>query len=140
MAKLIPSKLTITRSQKGKLIQEAEKQTPTEACGVLAGENGAVKRIFPITNVSGDPFRYTLDPEEQLAAFFSIEELGLELVAFFHSHPHSLPVPSPTDIRKSTYPEIPHIIIGKEEGKWVLRAFLIGDQGYTQLDLDIVPN
>jgi proteasome lid subunit RPN8/RPN11 len=140
MAELIPNKLTITQAQREELIKLADEQMPGEACGVIGGEYGKAKQIFPIRNISGNPFRYTMDPEGQVAAFFKIDELGLEIAAMFHSHPHSVPVPSSTDIHESNYPDIPHIIIGKEDGEWALRAYLINNQDYTQLDLDTIPN
>jgi proteasome lid subunit RPN8/RPN11 len=140
MAELIPNKLTITQLQKEKLIKLAEELVPGEVCGVIGGENGKAKQIFPIRNISGNPFRYMMDPEGQVAAFFKIDELGLEIVAIFHSHPHSVPVPSPTDINESTYPDIPHIIIGKEDGEWALKAYLINNQDYTQIKLDVISN
>ena len=39
-------------------------------------------------------------------------ETGLDLLGFYHSHPHSVPVPSPTDLAESTYPDALQIIVG----------------------------
>jgi proteasome lid subunit RPN8/RPN11 len=140
MAELIPTKLTLTQTQKEELIRLAEGQMPGEVCGVIGGENGEAKEIFPIRNISGNPFTYLMDPEEQVSVFFKLDEIGLELTAIFHSHPHSAPVPSPTDIRESRYPDTPHIIIGMENGEWVLKAYLMTDQEYSQIELEINPN
>lgn len=138
MAELTPRRLIISQSQVDKLIAEAEKQTPNEACGLIAGENGMAKIIFPLTNISENPFTFLMEPGEQISTLFRIEELGLELAAIFHSHPHSPPIPSPTDIMESHYPDIPYIIIGKEDGEWALKVFLINNQIYDELDLIII--
>ena len=77
MAELIPKKITITQTQKKQLINLAEDQIPGEACGVIGGENGVAKEVFPIRNISRNTFTYKMDPEEQVAAFFEIDEMGL---------------------------------------------------------------
>lgn len=135
MVELNPGELKITQAQKDRLVELAEKWEPNEACGLIGGENGIAKVVYPITNISEDPFKYRLDPQEQVAAYHEIEELGLQLTAFFHSHPHTIPAPSPTDIAENMYPNIPHLIIGKKRGKWTFQGYLIKDRGYIEIEI-----
>lgn len=82
---------------------EAEKQYPHEACGFIIGnaqnERRAVEFI-PTQNLQNelhakDPVRYprdaktaySIDPREMDAVVGKAKELGMELVAIFHSHP-----------------------------------------------------
>lgn len=45
-------------------------------------------RVFPIRNTHAEPARrYEMDPREQLQAYRAIEEAGLDVVAYYHSHP-----------------------------------------------------
>jgi proteasome lid subunit RPN8/RPN11 len=137
MAKLIPDRLQLTVRHKDQLIAAAEKASPREVCGLLAGSSGKASRIFAITNISPEPSRFTMHPQEQISAFYEIEKLGLEVVAIYHSHPFSNPYPSATDIRECYFPEIPQLIIGKKDNTWALQAFLIQDGEWSMLDLEI---
>ena len=44
--------------------------------------------MFPIRNEHADAERrYRMDPREQLHAYRAIEDAGLDVVAYYHSHP-----------------------------------------------------
>ena len=79
------------------------------ACGLLAGTAldgvGQVKIAIPVSNALHSPVRFRMAAEEQLAAFLHIEELGFELLAIYHSHPHGPASPSSTDLAEAFYPE-----------------------------------
>jgi len=67
-----------------------------------------------------------MDPAELIGAMRHLREAGQELVAIYHSHPYSAPYPSATDLDQNQYPEVAHLIIGREEGEWRVRAFQLG--------------
>ncbi len=62
------------------------------------------RRRLPTRNLAGDPNRFLIDPEEHIAARREGRRRGLELVGFYHSHPHSPAVPSATDLAEAAYP------------------------------------
>ena len=39
-------------------------------------------------------------------------DAGLDVVGFYHSHPHSAPAPSETDLALATYPNHLYVIVG----------------------------
>ena len=78
-----------------------------------------------------------MDPKEQISTFYQIENQGFKLLAFYHSHPFSPPIPSPTDLAEWTYPEIPLVLIGNISGEWKLFAFLLDGENFTQIELKI---
>jgi proteasome lid subunit RPN8/RPN11 len=56
--------------------------------GILAGTGEHVVRVYPIRNAHTDPVRrYEMDPREQLHAYRDIEDAGLDVIAYYHSHP-----------------------------------------------------
>jgi proteasome lid subunit RPN8/RPN11 len=56
--------------------------------GILAGTGERVERVFPVRNTHADPQRrYQMDPRDQLQAYRDIEDAGLEVIAYYHSHP-----------------------------------------------------
>ncbi len=117
---------------------------PEECCGLLAGRDGAGTARFPITNLpSSDPaiadlqvppdrrLRYVMDPKEQLVAFKAMREAGIDLLAIYHSHPHSPAYPSATDIRLAFYPDV-HFLIISPIDRPTIRAFRIIDGQVTE--------
>ncbi|QKY21934.1 M67 family metallopeptidase (plasmid) [Halolamina sp. CBA1230] len=82
---------------------------PEEACGVLAGEYGeaesTVLEAHPTENAADTPeIRYYIDPEEQLAVIEEIEDSGLDVVGFYHTHPAGPTQPSETDAERAAWP------------------------------------
>src|SRR3989442_12282358 len=97
--------LELSRDQAGALIKHAEEESPNECCGLLAGRNGRVERVYPGTNVDHSPYTYLMDPKEQLAAFKEMEAGGWDLCGFYHSDTHRPAYPSSTDDAKPFLPD-----------------------------------
>ncbi len=84
------------------MIEHSRLENPNECCGILAGTEGKVTKLYRIQNSTPSPFRYVMDPNEQLKAMKDADERSLDLMAFYHSHTHSPAYPSDTDIRMAT--------------------------------------
>ncbi len=95
----------------------AAELAPQEACGLIAGRSDLVMKVYPLTNAIHSPFRFRLDPREQLQAFFDIEARGWQLLAIYHSHPNGPATPSPIDIREAYYPQSLHPDLVPEPGE-----------------------
>jgi proteasome lid subunit RPN8/RPN11 len=87
-------------------------------CGILAGRTEAtgdreVVAAFPVRNVSPAPeSEYLLDPEEQLRVTLRIEdELGLDLIGFYHSHPAGPAHLSATDLARASWPGASYLLV-----------------------------
>lgn len=121
-----------------------ESSLPNEACGLLAGARHTVQMVLPIANEALSPTRFRMGAKDQLRAFRSIEEAGLELVGIFHSHPAEVgdradmvPGPSATDIREAAYPVV-QVIWFKEQGLWSTKGFWIEGGHVSAVPLQIV--
>lgn len=118
--------LRLTDEQAGEIIRHARREYPNEACGLLAGRDGQVEKVYPMTNADHSPVSYRLDPEEQYHAMIDIEERGWEIVAIYHSHVASPAYPSPTDVEMAYYPDSLYLIISlANRERPALRAFHI---------------
>ena len=118
--------LHITEEQIEEMIRHARREYPSEACGLLAGKDGRVEKVYQMTNADHSQVTYRLDPEEQYHAFMEIEEEGWELLAIYHSHSHSPAYPSATDLELAFYPDSLYLIISLAYGaKPTIRAFRI---------------
>jgi proteasome lid subunit RPN8/RPN11 len=84
---------------------------PAECCGVLIGRSDEVVEAVRTRNLSNDPNRYELDPKDHIGARRTARDRGLEVVGFYHSHPHSEPEPSIADLAEATYPGHLYVIV-----------------------------
>lgn len=82
-----------------------EKSYPEEGAGLILGlsegEHREAKQVLPMPNhFESDERgrRYRLDPQEILQAEERAEQLGLEVIGVFHSHPDHPSAPSQTDL------------------------------------------
>jgi len=120
--------LELSRDQAKALITHAQEEAPNECCGLLAGRNGRVERVYPGTNVDHSPYTYLMDPKEQLAAFKDMEAAELELVGIYHSHTHTAAYPSRTDVAKAFYPDAMYVIVSlAKRDAPDIRAFRVAD-------------
>jgi len=93
--------LRIARSHVDQMIAHARREAPDECWGLLAGRGDRVLGVFPCENGADPaerPFIYRTEPASQRRADDAIGAAGLEIVGIYHSHTHTQPFPSPTDI------------------------------------------
>ena len=125
--------LVIPGALMDEMLGHAAGALPNEACGMLAGKGGKVRRVYRLLNSEPSPVSYAGDPNEQLKAINKIAADGMELIAIYHSHPDSPPVPSITDInraffpgtRELNYPQAAYVIIGLASSRPEVRAYMI---------------
>jgi len=128
--------LCLAAAHRAQMAAHVAAEAPNEACGLLAGAEGASVQLFPITNELKSPTHYSLAPAEQLRAFMQIEERGLQLLAIYHSHPAGPPTPSFTDVAEARYPGVVHLIWTPDaQGVWGCRAFLLDGGEVVEVEI-----
>jgi len=60
--------------------------------------------------------------------------LGLEIVAIYHSHPTSAPVPSRTDLERNYSPHVMNFIISLQDGNPQVRGWWLSDKDFREAD------
>jgi [CysO sulfur-carrier protein]-S-L-cysteine hydrolase len=93
--------LRIARGLVDQMIAHARQEAPDECWGLLAGTGDRVLGVFPCENGAEPeerPFRYRTEPRSQRLADDQIGANGWEILGIYHSHTHTQPYPSPTDI------------------------------------------
>ncbi len=133
---LRPQPMVIARPLLEELIAHAREEYDAECCGLIAyadgtgGEGdgaGLAVRVQRAVNVhagrkdaSGRDAgrkRFEIDGRELLRALNEFEDEGLELGAIYHSHTHTEPYPSQTDINfAANWPGLEWIIVGLANG------------------------
>jgi proteasome lid subunit RPN8/RPN11 len=120
------------------MVEHAKKESPLECCGILGGKDHAVEKAFELQNVDQSSVRYTMAPQEQLKVFEEMEKESMEMMAIYHSHTHTIPFPSETDVKLAFYPEVSSIIISLREKDPVVKAFRIGKEAIYPEEIDVI--
>jgi len=95
------------------LIAHAREESPRECCGLLLGRGDEVAEVCRARNVASSPAtRFVNDPKDHIDARRDGRARGLEILGFYHSHPHGAAVPSATDVAEAAYPGSVYAIIG----------------------------
>ena len=128
------------------MIAHAVADDPNECCGILAGSDGAIVRLYRITNTAHSPYRYLMQPQEQLNAMLDSDRNGWDVLAFYHSHTHSAAYPSATDVRMAQESGwlgkyVIYILVSLEDkANPAVRMFNIAEDGQiTEAPFEIIP-
>ena len=141
------------------MIAAARSAAPHECCGLLAGRDGLISHHYPITNVIATQdeavkatfpqakiaelerlspeekadIAFWMDMKEMFAAQKDMRAKGVDILASYHSHPHSPARLSSSDIKVLSYwHDIIHIVVSLEvPATPVLHAFRIAKDQVT---------
>ncbi len=122
-----------------RMIDHAKEEKPLECCGILGGRGRTVEKVFELQNAEGSAIRYSISPEDQLKVFIEMERECMEMIAVYHSHPHTLSYPSETDVKMAFYPDVASVIISlKEEDHPVVNGFLIKEEAIYPEEIEVI--
>ena len=131
--------LTLARAMVDEIIAHARQDVPNEACGIIAGKDGAATRLYRMTNVQASPYRYEMDGKEVLRLLRELDDREEEFLVIYHSHTHTEAYPSPTDVRLAAgWPDAHYVLVSLADEPPPVRAFRITDSEITEIDLRIV--
>lgn len=124
------------------VIDAARAGVPNESCGLLvgsayAGDGGSPARYVPLRNAAESPYRYLIDPQEQLHVWLALEDAGEVPWAIVHSHVASAAVPSATDVGLAYFPESLYVICSLADEMPALRAWSIRDGAVSEVPLAV---
>ena len=114
------------------MIEHAVQENPNECCGILAGKDGLISALYRVKNSTPSPYRYVMDPKDQMNVMKESDELGLDLMAFYHSHTHSPAYPSETDTRmavESGWVDFCYVLVSLEKQEPEVRFYMVDAKG-----------
>jgi proteasome lid subunit RPN8/RPN11 len=137
--------IEISRQAYAQMVGEALDAYPLEACGLIAGPPAAVggavgsaSVFYPCTNIDESARVYTIDPKDHLRAERDADDHDLEINGVVHSHTHSEPYPSPTDVASAPDPSWHYVIISLKREAPEARSYRIVDGQITEEPIAIV--
>ena len=134
-------KLKLPQNVFDRIVQQARDAAPIEACGILAGRNGAVQKLYEMTNTDQSRVHYLMKPEEQFQVVKDMRAADLTMLAIYHSHPETRAYPSQEDIKMALTPDVVYIIISLQDPQTPdLKGFLIENGQVNETIIDIIPS
>lgn len=129
------STLQFPASAYAQMIGAAYDGYPLEACGLLVGKGDQVHRFVACTNEAASARVYTVPGKELLHAERAAEADGLAIIGVFHSHTHSEPYPSPTDVEQAPDPGWFYVIVGLKREAPEARCYRIVDGTISEVPI-----
>jgi proteasome lid subunit RPN8/RPN11 len=116
---------------------------PDEACGLLGGVPGSdlVAAFVPTANADRSAKTYAIGPDGFLAADRALAPQGLDVIGVMHSHTHTDPYPSPTDVDQADNPLLVgwhYVIVSLRDREPMLRSWLLDDRTIVETPVEIV--
>jgi proteasome lid subunit RPN8/RPN11 len=134
-----PFRLRLPREIHEEMAAQAIAELPNECCGLLAGQIeetpegariGRVVQRYPLVNAAASPREFWSEPKSMFTAYRDMHWSGLEILAIYHSHPTSEPVPSKTDLERNYSPDVMNLIISLKSGAPEVRAWWLTQSDY----------
>jgi proteasome lid subunit RPN8/RPN11 len=146
----MPFRLRVPPDLFAAMVSQALEEQPLECCGLLAGVLegpseadgpgvwvGRVVERYPLVNAAASPVEYWSSDKSMFAAHRGMRERGLEILAVYHSHPTSPPVPSRTDLARNYYPDAVSLIVSLTTTPPTVRGWWLTDQDYREAEWEI---
>ena len=131
--------MRLTAALVQEIVDAARAALPNEAVGLLVGTAGP-ERYVTMRNASESPYRYSIDPAEQLRVWMELDAGGESVWSIVHSHVNSPAEPSKTDVELAYFPESAYIICSLANPDAPdIRAWSINAGIALPIDLDVIP-
>jgi [CysO sulfur-carrier protein]-S-L-cysteine hydrolase len=124
---------------------------PDEACGLMVGtvdtvgdpsagtlDTATVKRFVPCENVAASAKVYEIAPKAMLRAEMAADDDGLVILGVMHSHTHTEPYPSPTDVRQAPDPAWHYVIVSLKRDFPETRSYKIVEESISEEPIEVL--
>jgi proteasome lid subunit RPN8/RPN11 len=132
------AQLVIPRYLLNEVISHCQEVYPKEACGILAGKDGVVLKVYKMRNIENSNISYMMNSKEQFTVMENIRKEGLDMTAIYHSHPELDPCPSPRDIQLASYPDSAYLIVGLLNNELKIKAFSIKEGKVEKVEVKVI--
>jgi proteasome lid subunit RPN8/RPN11 len=125
--------IEISRRALDAVIAHARAEAPRECCGLLVGQAASISEAVAARNLAAEATRFLIDPQDHINVMRAVRGRGLRIVGFYHSHPHTIAVPSPTDRAEASYPDHLYLIVSLAAEPADLRLFRLAHGNFLEV-------
>jgi proteasome lid subunit RPN8/RPN11 len=115
------------------IVTQARAAQPVECCGLLIGSGTTVTEAMQIANVSEVPNRFFVDPKGHIDGRRDARSRGLDVLGFYHSHPHTPATPSASDRAEAAYPGLLYLIVSLAADPVEARLYRFETDDFTEV-------
>jgi proteasome lid subunit RPN8/RPN11 len=146
----MPFRLRLPADLYADMIRQALAEQPNECCGLLAGmlevrdlpdrpaaPIGKVMERYPLVNEAASPKEFVSEPRSMFAAVRDMCQRGLDILAVYHSHPTSAPLPSRTDLARNYSPDVVNLIISLTTEPPTVRGWWLTEKDYREAEWEV---
>ena len=146
----MPFRLLVDRNCYNAVVAHALAQRPLECVGLLAGRIGPaapagadvplgrVTRHYPLVNELASPVEFLSGGRSLLDAHKDMRREGLDLLAIYHSHPTSEPIPSRKDLERNYHgPDVVNLIVSLTTDPPTVRGWWLTDVAYREAEVEV---
>ena len=138
-------RLRIPRDLYEQMIEQARSELPNECCGLLAGrivniagqDVGQVSARHALRNEMASPIEYLSEGRSMFDAYRAMRERETEILAVYHSHPTSDPIPSGKDLERSYSPDVVNVIISLKTGEPEVRSWWLTSTNHQEAEWEL---
>jgi [CysO sulfur-carrier protein]-S-L-cysteine hydrolase len=151
--------MLIARELLNEMVAHAREEYDAECCGMVGYESDGsdthpravrihrAQNVYAATPGGHSPSaripgmaskRFEIDGKEVLRAMNEFDDAGLDLGAIYHSHTHTAPYPSQTDVNFArNWPGVEWLIVGLADEEPEVRCYLIEDGEVREVPVEI---
>ena len=137
----MPFRLILPDEVYREIVKHAYVTRPAECCGLLAGVvlqgRGEVLRGYPLGNGAKRHDEFESDPRSMFEAVRDIDRNGWEILAVYHSHPTTPPVPSRKDLERNYAEEVMNLIVSLAREPAEVRGWWLTATNYSEAEWEV---
>jgi proteasome lid subunit RPN8/RPN11 len=133
--------LVIRRDLVDAVVAHARRDHPDEACGVIAGPEGAdqPERFIPMINAARSPTFYEFESGEYFRVNREMQAADEDYIVIYHSHTATEAYPSRTDISYAQWPDAHYVLVStRDPDEHEFRSYRIVDGVVTEEPVEVV--
>jgi proteasome lid subunit RPN8/RPN11 len=135
--------IQVRREVLNAIVHEAVRAYPLEACGLISGptigtDSDSATEFHRCDNMAESARVYTIDPKDHLRIEREVDDNDHEVIGVVHSHTHSEPYPSPTDVGQAPDPSWHYIIVSLKRESPETRCYRIIDGEIIEESIELI--
>lgn len=129
---MVTNKLIIPQSIHQQLIEYGKLGLPFEACGFLSGNNMRVKSIWQLENEVLSDRRFFVSKMRVKQTIEKIHQQNEEVLAIYHTHPTTSPIPSRFDLINHPTENVKMVIVSYKTTPPLAKCYQVYDDIYEE--------
>jgi [CysO sulfur-carrier protein]-S-L-cysteine hydrolase len=125
-------KLIIPENYMNEIIYYGRSKLPFEVCGILSGTNNYVHSVWKLKNEANSDRQFFVGKKAVDNTLQQIAKKEEKVLAIYHSHPTTAPVPSYADLHNHPDSEVKMIIISYKTKQPIIKCYSIHSRVYKE--------